>query len=349
MLNNNIASFVQTEIANLLETNLSAYQVRFIPENSLDIEYEVKVALAKQGCAGIVTLQNAVYQGHNNVGPAYDIVVQLQLAENPTLHRAQLKRANLSSGTGLDIALSADQIIADVSGDRFGQYCLQDTTQALQGGLVVTTSTYKGFGCYLRDQPLKKWTCEFAAQEFQDAIGDYVLAPGRITKWDGPNGCVFTMAEEDGKFIFELGIPGSESLHYEVQSSLRPNDIQFESYDSNPYYINFTAQLKTPHYKWAGDGIELNWAMDNIENYQSEGSIKVERYLNFTDPIHQPSLFCYHRSNGQLRYELTVWYQDEYGSWSPDTEIIDVDGDPDTLAFNNLTTPVTLTKVEPNN
>lgn len=345
----NIASLVQNEIADLLNADLSAYQAAFIPENSLDIEFEVKSALAKQGCAGIVAIQSLEYQGHNQIGPSYDIQFQLQIAENPTIHRAALKKNNLSTGTGMDIALSADQIIADVAGSRFGQYCLQDTAQAVQGGLVVTTSTYKGFGCYLRDQPLKKWTCEFAPEELQDAVGDYNLAPGSTTKWNGPNGCVFTMVEEDGKFIFDLSAPEAESLHYEVTSDLRPNDVQFESYDSTPYYINFTAQLKTPHYKWAGDGLELNWAMDNIEDYLSEGSIKVERYLNFTDQIHQPSLFCYHLSNGELRYELTVWYQDEYGTWSSDGDVIDVVGDPDTLNFNNLTTPVTLAKVEPNN
>ena len=52
---------------------LSASNVKFIPENKLDIDYEIQKSLKSQGIAAICLTPNAKYLGHNGNTQAYEL------------------------------------------------------------------------------------------------------------------------------------------------------------------------------------------------------------------------------------------------------------------------------------
>mgnify|MGYP003292600235 CR=1 FL=1 len=141
------------------------------------------------------------------------------------VNRARMRKGNLQWGTCLDVAVAGCDVLAGPRSPSFMKYVPTTITQENEGALVIARAQLETHAWPKPEQPLKKWTCGFAPEEWQDAVGEYVLRDCTTGTWDGPNGCVFTMAEEDGKYIFELEIPDVESLHYEVTSDLRPNDI----------------------------------------------------------------------------------------------------------------------------
>lgn len=52
----------------LNEDEVLSGKVLFIPENSKDIDYEIKNAIGRQGIVGIVMTPEATYQGITSVG-----------------------------------------------------------------------------------------------------------------------------------------------------------------------------------------------------------------------------------------------------------------------------------------
>lgn len=52
----------------LNEDDVLSGKVLFIPENSKDIDYEIKNAIGSQGIVGIVMTPEATYQGVTSVG-----------------------------------------------------------------------------------------------------------------------------------------------------------------------------------------------------------------------------------------------------------------------------------------
>lgn len=52
-------------------SDLSVYGAVFYPENLLDIDYEIKNAISKQGLACIVMTPSMNYEGHNGLTQAY--------------------------------------------------------------------------------------------------------------------------------------------------------------------------------------------------------------------------------------------------------------------------------------
>lgn len=94
----NLFGELQTYVAAILneDETLSAMGARFSCENSLDIEYEAKTALAKQGLACIVMTPAAKYQGHNAIQQTFSCEeLTLQIVENPPVNRARLKKDSL--------------------------------------------------------------------------------------------------------------------------------------------------------------------------------------------------------------------------------------------------------------
>ena len=124
---------------------LSAMGAEFYSENSLDIEYQVKTALAKTGLACLVLTPRATYQGHNGIQQTFTCdELTLQIVENPVVNRPRLKRDNLDHGTAMDIAKQASDRLAGPQGGYFGKFTTKRIQEAEQSGLLVVTAT---FGC----------------------------------------------------------------------------------------------------------------------------------------------------------------------------------------------------------
>lgn len=85
----------------------------FLSENSLDIEYQIRDALNKQGMACVVMTPKATYQGHNGIQQTFTCdELTIQIVENPIINRARLKKAGLEHGTCLDVAKQASDRLA---------------------------------------------------------------------------------------------------------------------------------------------------------------------------------------------------------------------------------------------
>ena len=104
---------------------MSSWGVKALCESSLEIEFEVKNALAKQGLACIVMVQNATYSGMRSgyeQAFLFDRLV-VQLAEQPTVRRAQLKKNGLSSGTSPDVASRVFEVLGAFDDDYKQTFC----------------------------------------------------------------------------------------------------------------------------------------------------------------------------------------------------------------------------------
>lgn len=121
----------------LNEDDVLSGKVLFIPENSKDIDYEIKNAIGSQGIVGIVMTPEATYQGVTSVGEqVWDLRdFTVQIVENPIVNRGQPKYANI---TALDAATRVAQVLADPRFGLFGQYCPTTIEQGEDSGLIVS-------------------------------------------------------------------------------------------------------------------------------------------------------------------------------------------------------------------
>lgn len=148
MENNRITDYnCATELQNYICSALSASEwlqslsVSFYPENSKDIEYEIKNSLQRQGLACVVMTPKFSYIGHDGSNCAWDAKdITLNIAEYVPVNRASNK---LSCVTGLDIANYVAEYIGGPQGAiSFGKFCPKAIEQREDGPLLVTNITF---------------------------------------------------------------------------------------------------------------------------------------------------------------------------------------------------------------
>lgn len=122
--------------------------VTFIPENSKDIDFEIKNAIGRQGIVGIVMTPDATYQGVTSEGEqVWDLRdFTIQVVENPTVNRGQPNYANI---TALDAAYRVTEVLAAPRFGIFGQYCPTTIEHGEDEGLIVAQAK---FNCQIRAQ-----------------------------------------------------------------------------------------------------------------------------------------------------------------------------------------------------
>lgn len=121
--------------------DLSAVGVAFIPENSKDVEYEIKKNLQKQGLACVVMTPSGKYLGHDGEKICYQIDdLTLQVVEYPPVNRARKG----GFATGLDVCNYATEALGGPNGViDFGIICPVGVEQGEEDGLLVTTAKFK--------------------------------------------------------------------------------------------------------------------------------------------------------------------------------------------------------------
>lgn len=140
-----VARDLQRRVCDILnsEPQLSAL-AEFFPEQSLEIEYEVRKNLRNQGLAAVVMTPTLTNIGHDGVCTAWQCDdLTLRIVENPPVNRDRLKKAGLSSGTALDIAEIAAERLAGPQGGLFGDFCTRDIKCSENGGLLVVNAVFK--------------------------------------------------------------------------------------------------------------------------------------------------------------------------------------------------------------
>lgn len=135
---------LQSEICEVLNQSpvLSASNVKFIPENKLDIDYEIQKSLKSQGIAAICLTPNAKYLGHNGNTQAYELPdLTLQIVEYTPVNRAKSQQTVI---TGLDLANYAAETLAGPNAIvGFGNINTKSIEQGEDNGLLVTKATFQ--------------------------------------------------------------------------------------------------------------------------------------------------------------------------------------------------------------
>lgn len=68
--------------------------------------------------------------------------LQLQIVENPSVHRAWMRKLGREKGTGLDVARRASEVLAGPQSGHYGEFTTKSMDESEQDGLVVTTVSF---------------------------------------------------------------------------------------------------------------------------------------------------------------------------------------------------------------
>lgn len=160
---------VQDFIADQLNTDpqLSALGIEFLPEHRLDIEYEIKNNLGKQGTVGIVNTLKGTYGGHNGSTNAWEIEAEVDVLENPPVRRAQMKKMGLSAGSTADILDWVQESLCAPSSPTYGKFCAVSQELGEDRGIIVGRSIMKTFAIADISAVVSgehQWVCPYALQ-----------------------------------------------------------------------------------------------------------------------------------------------------------------------------------------
>lgn len=142
----NVFHEIQQNICDVMNASpvLSSSGIEFIAENRLDIDYQIKESLKKQGMAAVVMTPNATYLGHNGTSEAYQLDdLTIQFVEYTPINRAKNK-ANVI--TGLDLANYTSELLGGPNAViGFGKLCPKGIEQGEDSGLLVTKLTFSTY------------------------------------------------------------------------------------------------------------------------------------------------------------------------------------------------------------
>ena len=118
--------------------------IEFIAEDRLDIDYQIKESLKKQGLAAVVMTPSLNYLGHNGNAEAYQLDdLTIQFVEYTPINRAK-NRAVFCSG--LDLANYTSELLGGPNAViGFGKLCPNGIEQGEDGGLLVTKLTFRTY------------------------------------------------------------------------------------------------------------------------------------------------------------------------------------------------------------
>ena len=118
--------------------------IEFIAEDRLDIDYQIKESLKKQGMAAVVIVPELKYLGHNGTSEAYQLDdLTIQFVEYTPINRAKNKASVV---TGLDLATYTSELLGGPNAViGFGKLCPNGIEQGEDGGLLVTKLTFRTY------------------------------------------------------------------------------------------------------------------------------------------------------------------------------------------------------------
>ena len=116
---------LQAEVAEIL--NGAAYirdrGISVLSEDILDIDYQIKNALGKQGLVVVVNTLQATYIGHDGLVNAWQIDnLEIDVVENPSVWRPYLKKHGFEDGTTTDLLHMMAEILGGPQSGIFGRF-----------------------------------------------------------------------------------------------------------------------------------------------------------------------------------------------------------------------------------
>ena len=131
---------LQAEVASILNT--AAYikdrGIQVLSEDLLDIDYEIRSALSKQGLVIVVNTLQATYIGHDGLVNTWQIDnLEVDVVENPSVWRPYLKKHNFEDGTTTDLLHMMAEILGGPQSGRFGRFNPKSIEVGEDSSLVV--------------------------------------------------------------------------------------------------------------------------------------------------------------------------------------------------------------------
>lgn len=131
---------LQAEVASIL--NNAAYikdrGIQVLSEDILDIDYQIKNALGKQGLVIVVNTLQATYIGHDGLVNAWQIDnLEVDVVENPSVWRPYLKKHGFEDGTTTDLLHMMAEILGGPQSGIFGKFNPKSIEVGEDSALVV--------------------------------------------------------------------------------------------------------------------------------------------------------------------------------------------------------------------
>ena len=131
---------LQAEVTGIL--NNAAYikdrGIQVLSEDILDIDYQIKNALGKQGLVVIVNTLQATYVGHDGLVNAWQIDnLEVDVVENPSVWRPYLKKHGFEDGTTTDLLHMMAEILGGPQSGIFGKFNPKSIEVGEDSALVV--------------------------------------------------------------------------------------------------------------------------------------------------------------------------------------------------------------------
>ena len=153
---------IQEYVCEILNNNpdFQDWGIVFYPENALDIDFQIKNSMSKQGLACVVMTPTLNYQGHDALTQTFTLDdLTIQVVENTNINRARLKKEGKEFGTALDVASKASDILAGPQSGHFGEFTTKRIEQGEDGNLVVAKSVF-GTTMYKQVEGIIEWDDE---------------------------------------------------------------------------------------------------------------------------------------------------------------------------------------------
>ena len=131
---------LQAEVAGIL--NNASYikdrGIKVLSEDILDIDYEIKSSLSKQGLVIIVNTLQGTYIGHDGLVNAWQIDnLEVDVVENPAVWRPYLKKRGFEDGTTTDLLHMMAEILGGPQSGLFGRFNPKSIEVGEDSALVV--------------------------------------------------------------------------------------------------------------------------------------------------------------------------------------------------------------------
>ena len=131
---------LQAEVASILNnaTYIKDRSIQVLSEDLLDIDYQIKNALGKQGLVVIVNTLQATYIGHDGLVNAWQIDnLEVDVVENPSVWRPYLKKHSFEDGTTTDLLHMMAEILGGPQSGIFGKFNPKSIEVGEDSALVV--------------------------------------------------------------------------------------------------------------------------------------------------------------------------------------------------------------------
>ena len=116
---------LQAEVSSILNnaTYIKDRGISVLSEDLLDIDYQIKSALSKQGLVVIVNTLQATYIGHDGLVNAWQVDnLEVDVVENPSVWRPYLKKHGFEDGTTTDLLHMMAEILGGPQSGIFGRF-----------------------------------------------------------------------------------------------------------------------------------------------------------------------------------------------------------------------------------